>query len=238
MRSPSTQPPKTGEYAGPPMIWFTWCMSKRYSPAPARLAPGVRASVMSFSIPVADLLVAPIDEPHVLGETRDLAAVRVLAHLGRGLRAHGEIPELRAAGVDDLVRRLRPAGRAGDDVAGADREGLGSDADLAPALDDEEHLLLHAVAVEWIRALPRRHRGQVVAELLRADLRRDHADARFETLGRGAGRRVLRRPRLQLDLGDIDDVLRHRYSFSAAFTFGITCSTISSIERLASCGST
>src|SRR5262249_16699206 len=40
-------PPNTGEYAGPPMIWFTWCISKRYSPLPARFAPGVRASPMS-----------------------------------------------------------------------------------------------------------------------------------------------------------------------------------------------
>src|SRR5256885_9087826 len=43
MRSPSTQPPNTGEYAGPPMIWFTLCMSNRCSPGAARLAPGVMA---------------------------------------------------------------------------------------------------------------------------------------------------------------------------------------------------
>src|SRR3954463_12513786 len=43
IRSPSTQPPNTGEYAGPPMIWFTLCMSNRCSPGAARLAPGVIA---------------------------------------------------------------------------------------------------------------------------------------------------------------------------------------------------
>src|ERR1700740_799865 len=44
MRSPSTQPPNTGEYAGPPIIWFCFSKLKRYSPGRARVAPGVLAS--------------------------------------------------------------------------------------------------------------------------------------------------------------------------------------------------
>src|SRR5205085_6936314 len=96
--------------------------------------------------------------------------------------------ELALSRVDDLVRALRPAGGAGDDVAGADRKALGADAHFARALDDVEHLFLRAMAVERIRALAGRHRRQVVAELLRADLRRDHADARLVALGRLTGR--------------------------------------------------
>src|SRR5207245_1531501 len=100
---------------------------------------------------------------------------RVFADLGRLLGADGQVAQLRLPSVDDLVRSLRPAGRTGDDVAGTDRECLGSDAHFTRALDDVEHFLLDAMTVEGIRALSRRHGGQVVAELLRADFRRDHA---------------------------------------------------------------
>src|SRR5215470_16746039 len=178
------------------MIWFTLCISKRYSPLPARFAPGVRASLMSLSFPVPHLRIAADDEAQRLAEAGDLAGVRVFADLDRLLGADGQVAQLRFAGVDDLVRGLRPAGRTGDDVAGTDREGLGSDAHFTGALDDVEHFLVDAMAVEGIGALSGRHRGQVVAELLRADARGDHADARFVALGRASSGCKLRRPRL------------------------------------------
>ena len=34
--------------------------------------------------------------------------------------AHGEVAQLLRAGVEDLVRHLRPTGRTGDEIPGAD----------------------------------------------------------------------------------------------------------------------
>src|SRR6516225_9295760 len=44
MRSPSTQAPFAVESSRPPRMWFTAARSNTYSPSPARLAPGVRAT--------------------------------------------------------------------------------------------------------------------------------------------------------------------------------------------------
>src|SRR3954468_6638799 len=93
------------------------------------------------------------------------------------------------------------------------------------------------MAMERIGALAGGHGRDVVAQLLRTDPRRYLSDARVEALGRGAGGRDLRRARLELHLRDVDDVLRHGYSFKAAFTLGITCSAINCIERRAGRGS-
>src|SRR4029079_8424850 len=131
---------------------------------------------------------------HSVAEAGDLAAVRVFADLRGAPAADGKVLQLRLPRIDDLVRGLRTAGGTGNDVAAADRIALSADPHLTRPFEDEEHLLLHAMAVERKRAFSRRHRGHVVAELLRADLRRDLADAGIESLRRRAGRRALRRP--------------------------------------------
>src|SRR5205085_3218957 len=88
-----------------------------------------------FALPVAELLTAADHEAQRLAEAGDLAGVRVFANLGRFLGTDGQVLELGASGIDDLVRGLRPAGRAGDDVARADRKALGADPHLARAVE-------------------------------------------------------------------------------------------------------
>src|SRR5262252_7619661 len=77
-----------------------------------------------------------------LGEHAEFTRVRVFGDVGREPGAHREVPELLRSGVDDLVRGLLPAGRAGDHVARADPMHGVADADLAGPLEDEEHLLV------------------------------------------------------------------------------------------------
>src|SRR5262249_41207847 len=89
-----------------------------------------------------------------------------------------EVAHRRVAGVDDLVGDLRPTRRAGDHVVLADRIALVAEAQLALALEDQEHLLLAAVAVERALHLAGRQDREVVAELAGADAAADRAAAR------------------------------------------------------------
>ncbi len=57
------------------------------------------------------------------------------------------------------------------------RVALVAHAQLAAALQDEEHLLVGMVVVQREGALARRHRGDVVAQHPRTDARADHANA-------------------------------------------------------------
>src|SRR5438067_4920086 len=153
MRSPSTQPPTTGEYAGPPMIWFTLCMSKRYSPGPARFAPGVLASAMSLLLergvhlrhhlldhqlhralgelgvdPVVARIVERAERSHLLAEGEDL--------LDHAVHRAG----------DDQARRHRVRGDGGIRLVLVELEEI-----AAPAEADE--LADELLEVEVVRAL-------------------------------------------------------------------------------------
>src|ERR1700752_4454566 len=70
---------------------------------------------------------------------------------------------------------IPPARWAGDDVVLAQRVLLIAEAEQPLSFENEEHLLLHAMVVEGADLLAGRADGQVVAELLRADLLADHA---------------------------------------------------------------
>src|SRR5205823_13896656 len=67
--------------------------------------------------------------------------------------------------VDDLVRGLHAADRAGDDVAFADRVRGRADPHLARAFEDEEHLLVGEVVVEGEGALAGRRSEEHTSEL-------------------------------------------------------------------------
>src|ERR1700737_2792401 len=110
-----------------------------------------------FFVPVIQVLLAAPDEAeHLrlavrarreLSADSEFARVRVVANLRRQARADGENLELGGGGVDQLGRRFRPPGRAGDDVATAPRVAPVAQPQLPAPLDDEEHLFVDAVGV-------------------------------------------------------------------------------------------
>jgi hypothetical protein len=75
------------------------------------------------------------------------------------------------------VRHLGTAGRACDHVVLADGIALVAEAQLAFALQNQEHLLLAMMAVEGALSLAGRHDGQVVAQLPGPDVVADLATA-------------------------------------------------------------
>jgi hypothetical protein len=90
--------------------------------------------------------------------------------------------------------------------------------DLAFALQDEEHLLVDAMAVERKRAFAGRHHSQVVSEVLGADLPADLRDAApkaFRRLRNSALRRHLG-ARHRFEIGDVDDRMHRMSSVQAA----------------------
>src|SRR5690349_403469 len=101
----------------------------------------------------------------------DLSGIRVLADLRIGHRADGEESEIGVRVIHDLMRRVGTADRAADDVARADLARLLAIAQRAAAGDDEEHLLLRAMAVERAAALARRQHIVGIAKLPRAEER-------------------------------------------------------------------
>src|SRR6476661_2050084 len=107
--------------------------------------------------PVVDVVARARQVPHTASKGTDFARVRVLADLGGQHRADRQVGEIAPGVIDDLVRRLRTAGRAADDVARAYLSGFAPVAEHPLALHDEEHFLFAAVAVERTRALARRH---------------------------------------------------------------------------------
>jgi hypothetical protein len=120
--------------------------------------------------------------------------------------------------VDDLVRRLRTAGRVRNDIALLDGKRVWTDPHLALAFEHDEHLFVDAMIVERPGALARRHHGQVAAELLRADAPADVADLRGEFL-----RRFLRARTIgtvanfaKFDVSDVQD----RYWHHALLKYG------------------
>src|SRR5262249_48147018 len=98
-------------------------------------------------------------------EDRDLARIRVLAGVDLRPGREREIAHGGLAGVDDLVGDLRPARGAGNHVVLADRIALVAEAQLAFALEDQEHLLVAMVVVERALHLAGRQDREVVAEL-------------------------------------------------------------------------
>src|SRR5919106_5817772 len=114
----------------------------------------------------------------VSGHDRDFLRIGILAGVELGERREREIPHRRLARVDDLVRNLRAAGRAGDHVVLADRVSLIAEAQLALALDDQEHLLFAVMTVKGTLHLARRQDRQIVAELVGADVIADLASLR------------------------------------------------------------
>src|SRR5712671_6531765 len=131
----------------------------------------------------------------------DLPGIRVLADLRIRHGADRKEAQLVVGVVDDLVRRLRPAHRAADDVARADPARLGAVAQGSRARDDEEHLFLGAMAMEGAGTLARRHHVVRIAQGARAKERADARRAPLELVALGAV--------LEVQLVEIDDVL-HR----------------------------
>src|SRR6185312_11905952 len=142
-----------------------------------------------------------------------LIGIGIVDDLRRKPRADREIFELRAGrGIANLMRGLGPARWTGDHIATLHRVALGADDELALAFEDKEHLLVDAVTVARKSAFARRHDGEVVAELLRANLGRDRAEPRFIAL---IGPRHADRLAVMADLtefgeiGDIEDRTGH-----------------------------
>src|SRR5262249_36224707 len=99
------------------------------------------------------------------------------------------------------------AGRRADEVAFLDREAVVADAHFALSFEDEEELLVHAMAMEREGALAGRKHSDVRADLLGAEARADEAERHAAVaLLRVVGHR--RRERLLVELVDVDDVFR------------------------------
>jgi hypothetical protein len=130
-----------------------------------------------------------------------------------------------APGVDDLVRRLGPARRARDHVAGAQRPGVAAEAQLPRAFDDVEHLLVEAVVVEGEGALARRQHGHVVAQLFRTERRRERRHPAAEALlGHGAALAARHLGQVEvLRIGDVQDRSRHGGLLGASRACGGFC---------------
>ncbi len=109
------------------------------------------------------------------GHDENLPGVRILARLDLDDRREREVAHRRRARVDDLVRHFGTTRRAGDHVVLPDRVARVAEAQLALALQDQEHLLLAVVAVERALGLAGGHDRQVVAELPGSDVIADLA---------------------------------------------------------------
>src|SRR4029079_3015339 len=114
-----------------------------------------------------------------------LLRIRVFADLRRHHRAYRQVAKVGVGIVDDLVRGFGAADRAADDVAGADLSRLLAVAQRARTLDDEEHFLLAAMAVERAGTLSRRHDVVRVAEILRPERGTDARRSGFELVAFG-----------------------------------------------------
>src|SRR2546428_1799735 len=134
----------------------------------------------------------------------DLPRIRVLADFRVRHGADGEEAQLRIGVVDDLMRGVRPADRAADEVARADLARLLAIAQRTGARDDEEHLLLGAMAVERAAALSRRQDIVGIAQITRAERWTDACRIPFEL--------VALRAVLELELVEVDDVLHRSIS--------------------------
>jgi hypothetical protein len=97
------------------------------------------------------------------GHDGDLPGVRVFAAVERGERRERQVAPRRGAGVDDLVRDLGAALRAGDHVVAAQRVAPVAEAPLALAVQDQEHFRLAMVAVERALHLAGRQHGRASA---------------------------------------------------------------------------
>src|SRR6185312_12645353 len=172
-----------------------------------------------FAVPVVERFCLASEHPElsrraarvaqVVVEHQIFAGIRVFADIRRFVGADGEITQFGVAGVDDLVRGFRATGRAGDDVAGAQRVARVAVAQFAAAFEDEEHLLFHAVVVERTVAFARCHHGEVVAEFAGADAAGDlaPADVVVRSVFAGGCHRGIDCP--DVELVEIDDVFVH-----------------------------
>src|SRR5215470_18926285 len=118
---------------------------------PDRLPGALRSGLLAVVVVDRGLGAEHLAEAPVAAfarEDRDLARIRVLAGVDLRPGRERQVAHRRPSGVDDLVGDLRPTGRAGDHVVLADRIALATEAQLAFALEDQEHLLLAPVAVE------------------------------------------------------------------------------------------
>jgi len=113
-------------------------------------------------------------------DSAKLAGIRVLPDVGVDHRADRDVPELDGAGVEELMRNVRSAGRTADEVAFPHGVLGCAKAQCSGAIEHEEHLLVGVVIVKRKRALAWRHRGHVVAQLARAELRCDRGELRVE----------------------------------------------------------
>lgn len=137
--------------------------------------------------------------------TTYFAGIRVLADIRCFLGADRQVAQLTLAGVDDLVRGVHVARRAGDHVTGADGKTLGAQADFALASDYVEHFFVDAMVMEGAGAHPRAQGNQPVTELLRAQLLADTGDALDITAGGVAGGAQGFRQRLKIRLIQIEN---------------------------------
>src|SRR5882672_1110220 len=157
----------------------------------------------SFPFPVIETLPRASQESRAAIEPHSrLARVRIVDDFRGEHRAHREVLEIRSRRrIDDLVRQFRSARRTGDEVAAPERMTPGADAQFAFAFEHEEHLLVDAVVVQRKGALAGRQDRDVVAELARADARRNLSELRGETLAVT--------PVLEFDVVEVEDRMRH-----------------------------
>src|SRR6185437_12588864 len=142
----------------------------------------------------------------------ELAGIGVFADFDRCQRAHRQVAHFGVAGIDDLVCGFRAAGGAGDDVALPQRVMPVAVAKFTVALEDEEHFLFRAMAVERTIALARRDYGEVVAELARADATGNLGPAKVVLRGVFAPGRAFCPDRLHFEVGKVDHGILHASS--------------------------
>src|SRR5690349_1209375 len=157
------------------MVIVALCQEKRCAPI------WLSRVNSELSLPVVHVVGGGLGRvPPVAVVGDDFSGIGVLANFRVGHRADRKERKIGIRVVHDLVRRLRSADRAADDIARPDPALFLAVAQRAAARDDEEHLFLGAMAVEGAAALARRQHVVGVAESTRAEQRTDARRAPLE----------------------------------------------------------
>src|SRR5688572_8760306 len=137
---------------------------------------------LDLPVPVIDVRGTLHHDAELAVVGKHLVRIGILDDLRVALGAEREIAQLCIRGVHQLMRRLRAACRAGDQIAGSHRALVGSVTKRSVPLQDEEHFLVRPVAVERAAALARRDDRQRTTEVACADQRTEPGVARGEAI--------------------------------------------------------